>query len=299
MIKNKIMILLIITLLALFVSTALATTNNASIDPSAAVVAAGGAAATLQVRTNSDAAVSSLEIIGSYDLNKFTLVLTPTLTGADNVAWPVSTVRITRPSSSTFRLQAATIGGAVNFLSAGIQSVLRIEATPTAGAATGPSNIIITSAKVNNIQVTGLAGTVVTITPAATCSDGLINQDETDVDCGGGSCPACANLDSCSANTDCVSNNCVSGACAPPIITCSDGTQNGAETDVDCGGGTCPACGSSSSSSSSGGGEPSSAEQKEAFLGNMSEFYDEKDTPTGGILSLLSRIASYLRSVFG
>ncbi|MCO6480426.1 MAG: T9SS type A sorting domain-containing protein [Phaeodactylibacter sp.] len=48
------------------------------------------------------------------------------------------------------------------------------------------------------------------------CTDGIQNGDETGVDCGGSSCPACP--------------------------TCSDGVQNGDETGVDCGGSSCPAC---------------------------------------------------------
>ena len=48
------------------------------------------------------------------------------------------------------------------------------------------------------------------------CEDGIQNGDETGVDCGGSSCPACP--------------------------TCSDGVQNGDETGVDCGGSFCPVC---------------------------------------------------------
>lgn len=48
-----------------------------------------------------------------------------------------------------------------------------------------------------------------------TCTDGVQNGDETDVDCGGVLCDACP--------------------------TCSDGVQNGDETGVDCGG-SCPPC---------------------------------------------------------
>lgn len=47
------------------------------------------------------------------------------------------------------------------------------------------------------------------------CTDGIKNQDETDVDCGG-VCPACP--------------------------TCTDGVQNGDETGVDCGGARCSTC---------------------------------------------------------
>jgi hypothetical protein len=73
------------------------------------------------------------------------------------------------------------------------------------------------------------------------CSDGVKDADETDVDCGGASCAACADGKTCLANHDCVDGVCNAGhLCAAP--SCTDAVQNGAETDVDCGGGTCPAC---------------------------------------------------------
>jgi len=53
---------------------------------------------------------------------------------------------------------------------------------------------------------------------AATCSDGVQNQDESAIDCGGAVCGAC-------------------------VATCSDGVQNQDETGVDCGGASCTACG--------------------------------------------------------
>ena len=43
---------------------------------------------------------------------------------------------------------------------------------------------------------------------APTCTDSKKNGAETDVDCGGGTCPACANTKECKANTDCTSGNC-------------------------------------------------------------------------------------------
>lgn len=49
-----------------------------------------------------------------------------------------------------------------------------------------------------------------------TCTDGIMNGDETGVDCGGTTCPPCP--------------------------SCSDGIQNGTETGVDCGGTDCPPC---------------------------------------------------------
>lgn len=65
-----------------------------------------------------------------------------------------------------------------------------------------------------------------------TCSNGKLDEDETQVDCGG-ECPACK---TCLTDDDCTDLGCVDGLCAP---TCDDGALNGDETAVDCGG-TCP-----------------------------------------------------------
>ncbi len=54
----------------------------------------------------------------------------------------------------------------------------------------------------------------------ASCSDGVKNQDETGVDCGGSKCNACKKGTgaSCTANNQCTSNICTGGKCAttPP-----------------------------------------------------------------------------------
>ncbi|HVY47933.1 MAG TPA: hypothetical protein VHB21_18725 [Minicystis sp.] len=80
---------------------------------------------------------------------------------------------------------------------------------------------------------------------APTCSDGVKNQNETDVDCGGGpttlGCLPCPNGKHCMLGRDCQSGVCNAGTCAPP--SCHDGVKNGNETDVDCGGqDNCPRC---------------------------------------------------------
>ncbi len=73
---------------------------------------------------------------------------------------------------------------------------------------------------------------------AANCDNGLQDVDETGVDCGG-SCPACSG-GSCVDSSECVSGNCVDGACEASL-DCFDGVQNGTETAVDCGG-ECDPC---------------------------------------------------------
>ncbi len=98
--------------------------------------------------------------------------------------------------------------------------------------------------------------------PAPTCVDGWADGSETDVDCGGPTCSPCSNGLKCKNASDCgsgvcggfahcvacvqdadcksPSEVCVAGACAAP--GCANGMKDGSETDVDCGGGACPAC---------------------------------------------------------
>ena len=78
--------------------------------------------------------------------------------------------------------------------------------------------------------------------PVGSCSNGMKDGSETDVDCGGGNCLPCADNKMCLINTDCTSNGCQTGSCVPGGLTCGDGKKDGSETDVDCGGGTCPSC---------------------------------------------------------
>jgi hypothetical protein len=74
------------------------------------------------------------------------------------------------------------------------------------------------------------------------CDDGLLNQDETDEDCGGDLCSPCEIGESCLSHTDCASGFCDStGHCALQE-SCGDGVLNGAETDEDCGGPECEPC---------------------------------------------------------
>lgn len=73
------------------------------------------------------------------------------------------------------------------------------------------------------------------------CTDGIQNQDESDVDCGGTCGSTCATGEMCFNGSDCAAGTCESQVCVMPA-TCDDGILNGTEVDVDCGGGTCPSC---------------------------------------------------------
>ncbi len=80
----------------------------------------------------------------------------------------------------------------------------------------------------------------------ASLTDGVQNNDETDVDCGGISRKFCEDGKRCLTRLDCTSAVCKDKGdgqglrCQPPSAT--DLTRNGGETDIDCGGPTAPKC---------------------------------------------------------
>ncbi|HRE88285.1 MAG TPA: fibrinogen-like YCDxxxxGGGW domain-containing protein [Myxococcota bacterium] len=83
--------------------------------------------------------------------------------------------------------------------------------TPT-GIATSFTFTLTAPSTAQTLTVgSGLTTTNVTVT--ATCSDGVKNGTETAIDCGG-SCGDCANGQTCSTASDCVSSFCSSGTCA-------------------------------------------------------------------------------------
>ncbi|MBL9025635.1 MAG: hypothetical protein JNL21_25800 [Myxococcales bacterium] len=71
----------------------------------------------------------------------------------------------------------------------------------------------------------------------ASCNDGIENNGESDIDCGGNQCPKCLEGDDCNSPNDCLGGICSGGTCQP---SCTDMTQNGNETAVDCGGSCAP-----------------------------------------------------------
>lgn len=59
------------------------------------------------------------------------------------------------------------------------------------------------------------------------CFDNIQNQDETDVDCGGTTCPACPVGDECNRNSDCRTNYCRNGVCKRRPVTAGGGGGGG------------------------------------------------------------------------
>jgi hypothetical protein len=75
------------------------------------------------------------------------------------------------------------------------------------------------------------------------CADHRKDGLETDTDCGGGICLPCANGLKCQLDSDCTSSACDAVTLTCVASQCIDHRQDGAESDIDCGGVTCAACG--------------------------------------------------------
>ena len=71
---------------------------------------------------------------------------------------------------------------------------------------------------------------------APACDDGVLNGDETDVDCGGDVCPSCDPGETCMDGDDCVSGGCEGDVCNPLLSVavtptgCADAAGGGAIT---------------------------------------------------------------------
>ena len=76
----------------------------------------------------------------------------------------------------------------------------------------------------------------------ADCNNGLLDGDETDVDCGGSNCNACGDQQACNADADCASGMCEGTVGDSVCASCFNGFMDGAETGIDCGGQCARAC---------------------------------------------------------
>ena len=100
----------------------------------------------------------------------------------------------------------------------------------------------------SRVDVTGNPGAINQgCADAPTCSDGIMNGQETGVDCGGPDCAPCTTMPTCDdgiMNGQETGVDCGGPDCAPCTTTptCDDGVMNGQETGVDCGGPDCQPC---------------------------------------------------------
>ncbi len=73
------------------------------------------------------------------------------------------------------------------------------------------------------------------------CSNGVQDEDETDLDCGGGCGASCEARQFCSDSDDCATGVCHETALFCVAMHCASGSADGDESDVDCGG-SCLGC---------------------------------------------------------
>jgi hypothetical protein len=96
-----------------------------------------------------------------------------------------------------------------------------------------------------------------TVCQPQTCSDGLKNQTETAIDCGGSSgCPKCGPGQTCAIGTDCDCTYCSGGLCSNAV--CGDGIACGTEV---CDDGATDACGACNSNCTAANGAAPSISQ--------------------------------------
>ena len=78
----------------------------------------------------------------------------------------------------------------------------------------------------------------------SSCSDGILNGNETGVDCGGPDCTDCISCTDGILNGNETEIDCGGPDCPPCEVeaTCSDGILNGSEEEIDCGGPDCEPC---------------------------------------------------------
>ncbi|HEX7506733.1 MAG TPA: hypothetical protein VF550_08160, partial [Polyangia bacterium] len=60
-----------------------------------------------------------------------------------------------------------------------------------------------------------------------TCTDNTQNNAETDIDCGGGTCPRCGSGQKCDADSDCRTGTCSAGKCLDGFAATAPVTKNG------------------------------------------------------------------------
>ena len=77
---------------------------------------------------------------------------------------------------------------------------------------------------------------------ATACLDKKTDFSETDVDCGGPCGATCAVKQNCAGGGDCASGFCAATSLICVVDACGDEVQNGSETAIDCGGGSCAKC---------------------------------------------------------
>jgi hypothetical protein len=193
-------------------STNLYATTLASVS---LLLACGGDGTPQDTETGSSSSSSS----GTTE-NATTVTTNPPTTGESSSTGPV----VTASTGDT-----TTIGDSSSTSTTGDTSSSTGGSTSTTG----------TGSSTTGTSTTGTGSSSSTGGPDL-CIDGMVDQDETDLDCGGAICQPCEDDLGCLIDSDCVNDLCLNNICSSP--TCDDLVLDGAETDIDCGGPDCLPC---------------------------------------------------------
>jgi hypothetical protein len=79
-----------------------------------------------------------------------------------------------------------------------------------------------TTTTTTTTTITTTTSTTTTTAPPPACDNGLQDGTETDIDCGGATCPGCANGQDCLINADCLSGSCAGSVCVPTSLNETD-----------------------------------------------------------------------------
>lgn len=120
----------------------------------------------------------------------------------------------TADADSTTETLTPSLRVTVALAATSADSVLDLERIATQAAATLAA-AVASSVSAPVLSLAALTSSVTTMG----CTDNIKTPDssETDIDCGGSECDPCLNGSTCSADSDCQSNNCVLGLCASRV----------------------------------------------------------------------------------
>ena len=168
-------------------------------------------------------------------------------------------IAITLPSSATATITSltptiegtahagakvtVTINGKTETVTADSNGKWTFKVPVTFGLAFGKTYTVAAETERNGAKATTSVAITLLADPLPTCSNGKLDGDETDIDCGGLCVARCADTKKCKLGADCQSGNCdatkTPNVCIPPPgPSCTNGKRDGTETDIDCGG-TC------------------------------------------------------------
>ena len=169
-----------------------------------------------------NAADLSMTLLGTAPAGTLNLQSVPSTWAESSITWN------TRPAVGAVIASAATSGvsGTVVTFTVPPASIAALMAGPSYGLAVDEQSGIAGGGgtRENTTTANRPKLTLCYTPPASPCSNGIKDGAETAVDCGGGTCPACATGLACIVATDCVSNACGASSTCVALSTCSIST---------------------------------------------------------------------------